>query len=307
MQSLLKRQGKRIPLIGDMVCSILVLPLTFHCLDKWLMSLDFAIDIMELCTVYATAALVHLFRAFRLRERSRAEFIAHLIYGCAFGISGALAGITYSINGSITESMSLDMIRALALVFWAWALSDRVMALILRRSPWHRGFNLCVTLVLLYLMYYSFKGFPVPIELLLLVLWALISVMAFSLSGIRLDVFINVVRKSYAVQIISGMMLQIVAFSYVLTFADPQFKTYEDALWYCFAVVTTIGFGDVTPITFVGRLLTAILGIYGIVVFALITSIIVTFYHESKNDRIRRARIRGKVDDSAAREAPKGD
>jgi len=63
---------------------------------------------------------------------------------------------------------------------------------------------------------------------------------------------------------------------------DPSFDHFEDALWYCFAVVTTIGFGDLTATTLVGRILSVILGMYGIVVVALITSIVVNFYGEMK-------------------------
>jgi hypothetical protein len=57
---------------------------------------------------------------------------------------------------------------------------------------------------------------------------------------------------------------------------------YTNALWYCFAVVTTIGFGDMTAVSTIGRVLSVILGVYGIVVVALITSIIVNFYGEMK-------------------------
>ena len=52
-------------------------------------------------------------------------------------------------------------------------------------------------------------------------------------------------------------------------------------------MVTTIGFGDLTPTTEIGRLLSVILGLYGIVVVALITSIIVNFYGEMKKEDAR--------------------
>ena len=60
-------------------------------------------------------------------------------------------------------------------------------------------------------------------------------------------------------------------------------ETIFDALWYCFAVVTTTGFGDLAAVTLIGRILTVILGFYGIVVVALITSVIVNFYNEVKD------------------------
>ncbi len=85
-------------------------------------------------------------------------------------------------------------------------------------------------------------------------------------------------------EIIAGLGLMMVAFSYVLTFTDEVFKTFWDALWYCFAIVTTIGFGDLAATSPLGRLLSVILGIYGIIVVALITSIIVNFYGEMKKE-----------------------
>ena len=102
-------------------------------------------------------------------------------------------------------------------------------------------------------------------------------------SRIKLDVLRKIVRKTYAAEILFGMLMLIVAFSIVL----PQFETgipsFEDALWYCFAIVTTIGFGDFTAATLPGRAISVVLGLYGIIVVALVTSIIVNFYNETKN------------------------
>ena len=59
-------------------------------------------------------------------------------------------------------------------------------------------------------------------------------------------------------------------------------------MWYCFAVITTIGFGDFYATSLIGRVLTVILGIYGIVVVAILTSVVVNFYNEISNkDRKR--------------------
>jgi len=92
------------------------------------------------------------------------------------------------------------------------------------------------------------------------------------------------VQKTYAAEIIFGLLLLIASFSFVLMYTDTEsFKgEYTNALWYCFAVVTTIGFGDMTAVSTIGRVLSVILGVYGIVVVALITSIIVNFYGEMK-------------------------
>ena len=102
-------------------------------------------------------------------------------------------------------------------------------------------------------------------------------------SRIKMDVLRKIVRKTYAAEILFGMLMLIVAFSIVLPQFDAGIPSFEDALWYCFAVVTTIGFGDFSAITLPGRAISVILGLYGIIVVALITSIIVNFYNETKN------------------------
>ena len=91
-------------------------------------------------------------------------------------------------------------------------------------------------------------------------------------------------QKTYAAEIIFGLLLLISSFSFVLMYTDTASfdGRYTNALWNCFAVVTTIGFGDMTAVSTIGRILSVVLGIYGIIVVALITSIIVNFYDEMK-------------------------
>ena len=102
-------------------------------------------------------------------------------------------------------------------------------------------------------------------------------------SRIKMDVLRKIVRKTYAAEILFGMLMLIIAFSIVLPQFDPGIPSFGDALWYCFAIVTTIGFGDFAAATLPGRVISVVLGLYGIIVVALIPSIIVNFYNETKN------------------------
>ena len=115
----------------------------------------------------------------------------------------------------------------------------------------------------------------------------LIHIIYISFSQIKIDVLAKIIRKTFAAEILFGLILLIFSFSIVFQAMEPALTTYGDALWYSFAIVTTIGFGDFTVITPIGRVLSVILGIYGIVVVALITSIIVNFYNEVKNIKER--------------------
>lgn len=102
-------------------------------------------------------------------------------------------------------------------------------------------------------------------------------------SGIRRTTIVGILRKTYSIEILYGLVVLIVATSLILVIMEDNMSI-GDALWYCFAIVTTIGFGDVVATSIVGRVLSVILGIYGIVVVALITSIIVNFYNETKHE-----------------------
>ena len=109
-----------------------------------------------------------------------------------------------------------------------------------------------------------------------------------ALSSLKVKVLAKIIVSTFSLEIIFGLLTMIVCFSIVLHAVEPPeagFNTFGDALWYCFAVVTTIGFGDVVATTVVGRIITVILGIYGLIVVAVITSIIVNFYNETAGKR----------------------
>ena len=110
-----------------------------------------------------------------------------------------------------------------------------------------------------------------------------ICMMAFS--QLNKEILLRIVHKTYAGEIILGLFLLVVAFSLVLLHNEESVKTFGDALWYCFAVVSTIGFGDIAAVSMVGRILTVILGVYGIIVVSILTSIIVNFYSEVKDTK----------------------
>ena len=66
----------------------------------------------------------------------------------------------------------------------------------------------------------------------------------------------------------------------VIRIREPQVGTWLDACWYCFAVVTTVGFGDVVVHTFLSRILTVLLSGYAVLVMAIVTGVVVNFFME---------------------------
>ncbi len=102
---------------------------------------------------------------------------------------------------------------------------------------------------------------------------------------LKVKVLFKIIVSTFSLEILFGLLTTIICFSIVLQTVESGITNFPDALWYSFAVVTTIGFGDFTAVTPLGRVLTVILGLYGIIAVAVITSIIVNFYNETSGRR----------------------
>lgn len=73
----------------------------------------------------------------------------------------------------------------------------------------------------------------------------------------------------------------------VFRVVEPEtFTSYGDAIWYCFQIITTIGFGDVVPSTALVRVLSIVVGLSALFVVALLTGVTVSFFNEKM--RLRR-------------------
>lgn len=127
------------------------------------------------------------------------------------------------------------------------------------------------------------SGYPIDIVLvaaLLLLLSSLKRLLLPSLKYDRVMLLLNILIKTHVFYVLIILLAFIIAFSFMLPMVETDITNFWDAMWYCFTVITTIGFGDFAAKSAVGRILTVILGIYGIVVVAILTSVIVNFYTE---------------------------
>lgn len=97
---------------------------------------------------------------------------------------------------------------------------------------------------------------------------------------LKLDRAEKIISRTLTLEILMGLCLLVTLCSIYFTLVEPGMESFVDSLWYSFSVITTIGFGDVSVTTTFGRMLSVILGIYGIVVVGLVTSIIVSIYND---------------------------
>ena len=61
---------------------------------------------------------------------------------------------------------------------------------------------------------------------------------------------------------------------------EPTIKTYGGALWYCYAVISTAGFGDVVVTSLIAKILSVVLTLYALLALAILTGVVVNFYNQ---------------------------
>ena len=167
---------------------------------------------------------------------------------------------------------------------------SRIFRIIQKRRARSIIFN-CIIITLIVLMAIGILTTPsgtdleiqavILIECIIIAIISFIEAAALAFSQLKLDVLAKIITNTFSLEILFGLLTLVVCFSLVFPMVEPDINTFPDALWYCFAVVTTIGFGDIAAVTGIGRVLTVVLGLYGLIVVAVITSIIVNFYNET--------------------------
>lgn len=231
-------------------------------------------------------AFFEVLRYYDARHKAEGKFV-YFRLGFAAMYLAALIAFAFSFRSSLAFILGATFILAVSVV-------KRVASIVRNHSRRNIALNVIVGIVNMVALSASMLMFMKPdqgvalcaILLGLVTMFTcLMSIVNMALSNFNAALLRKIVRKTYAGEIIFGLLLMIVAFSLAIMHTEDQINSFGDALWYCFAVVTTIGFGDFTTTGLLGRILTVILGIYGIVVVSIVTSIIVNFYNEVKSLR----------------------
>jgi voltage-gated potassium channel len=115
------------------------------------------------------------------------------------------------------------------------------------------------------------------------------------------------VRNAVAV-IVSGTVAIIVGSALVMRVFDRrEFPTIGRAFWWAAQTVTTVGYGDVTPARTIGRLVAAVVMLWGIAFIAILTAAITSTFveraareHEGSELRAEE-RLEARLDELGAR------
>lgn len=90
----------------------------------------------------------------------------------------------------------------------------------------------------------------------------------------------NVLKRTGANKLLYGYLISFIIIAVLIVIVEPDINSIQDGIWYCFSVMTTIGFGDLIAVTLIGRILSIVLSVYSIIMIAVIPGLITSFYLE---------------------------
>ena len=96
----------------------------------------------------------------------------------------------------------------------------------------------------------------------------------------KLRILLIIFKRTKADKILLGMILFVLVAAFVIMLAEPGITSYFDALWYCYTVISTIGFGDITVTTLISKVTSVFLTAYSLFVIAIATGVVVSFYNQ---------------------------
>ena len=105
----------------------------------------------------------------------------------------------------------------------------------------------------------------------------------------RIPAFIRIYRKkvnrflkkSGFIYMLYIFVVVIITCSVIMSLLEKQ--SIGDSLWWCIVTTTTVGYGDIAPVTTSGRIVAVVLMIYGISFIAMLTSTITAYLTERAN------------------------
>ena len=89
-----------------------------------------------------------------------------------------------------------------------------------------------------------------------------------------LSLLLRVFNNKRLRTVLSLILFFIVLFGFIFFITEPDVKNFSDGLWWALVTVTTVGYGDITPMTSIGRLVASALMFLGLGLIASLTAVI---------------------------------
>ena len=98
-------------------------------------------------------------------------------------------------------------------------------------------------------------------------------------------------NKTISLFITSGLIIligTIIMYSIESQVPNSKIRTPLDALWWCVATVTTVGYGDIVPVSDIGRIVALFYMFFGISMIAILLSVITNTFYKRRFEKEER-------------------
>lgn len=96
----------------------------------------------------------------------------------------------------------------------------------------------------------------------------------------KIKIMWRILKTTGIDKIIIGFLIFVFVAALILQIVEPGISTYFDGIWYSFITLTTVGYGDIAAVTVIGKIISMLLAVSGVIVVALIPGTLVNFYQE---------------------------
>ena len=91
---------------------------------------------------------------------------------------------------------------------------------------------------------------------------------------------IKLLRHTKTNRMFLAYLLVLLAGGVLMYFIEPGVNDIFDGFYFLFVASTTIGFGDIVPVTVIGKIITMIVSLIGILTVAMVPGVVVAYYTE---------------------------
>ncbi|GIM30088.1 potassium channel protein [Clostridium polyendosporum] len=186
--------------------------------------------------------------------------------------------IQITINLTPTQSLILDYIDT---SIWTIFLIDYIVRLFLSKNKWSFIKNNKLDLIAIIPINSLLKSIRIVrlSRLVKLIKFTkfLRTIIFFSKFKSKINKFITTNNLNYVI-----FITILIVFSGAIGISIAENMSFGDAIWWAYVTATTVGYGDISPATGIGRIIAAVLMLVGIGFIGMLTGTIATFFLDKK-------------------------
>ncbi len=104
-------------------------------------------------------------------------------------------------------------------------------------------------------------------------------------------IFVSILKDVFSILKRNGLGVILIGALFFIVISGAVFSAFEDipfasGLWYSLITITTVGYGDIVPVTPEGRIFGAFLIVFGVILFSLIVANVSAFLVESEQKKM---------------------